>query len=67
MNRNVGKIDRVVRIIAGIAIIGAGVTFSSWWGAIGLLPLGTALIGWCPGYALFGASTCGKNEAYPAH
>jgi len=66
MKCNVGKIDRVARIVGGIAIIGAGVYFGSWWGAIGLLPLGTALIGWCPGYALFGASTCGKGEAHTA-
>ncbi len=58
MNKNVGGIDRALRAIAGIAIIGAGVYYQSWWGAIGLVPLLTALIGWCPLYPILGISTC---------
>ena len=56
--KNVGSIDRTIRIIAGIAIIGAGVYYQSWWGAIGAVPLLTGLMGWCPPYALFGWNTC---------
>jgi hypothetical protein len=56
--KNVGSIDRVIRIVAGIAIVGAGVYYQSWWGAIGAVPLLTGLIGWCPPYALFGWNTC---------
>ena len=61
MNCNVGKPDRAARAIAGLAIIGAGFYFGSWWGALGLILLGTALVGWCPAYALFGASTCERG------
>ncbi|MBG7601504.1 MAG: DUF2892 domain-containing protein [Gammaproteobacteria bacterium] len=58
MMKNVGSIDRVIRIVAGVAIIGAGVYYQSWWGAIGAVPLLTGLMGWCPPYALFGWNTC---------
>jgi hypothetical protein len=61
MQQNIGKIDRTLRIIGGIAIIGAGVYFQSWWGVIGVIPLATASIGWCPAYAPFGLSTRGKD------
>lgn len=58
MKCNMGKIDRILRGIVGIAAIGAGVYFQSWWGAVGLIPLGTAVLGWCPIYLPFGISTC---------
>ena len=58
MQTNVGTIDRVIRIIAGLTIVGAGLYYQSWWGAIGLVPLGTAVIGWCPAYLPLGISTC---------
>lgn len=58
MQRNVGSADRILRIIAGLGIIAAGMYFGSWWGAIGGVPLLTGLIGWCPPYAMFGISTC---------
>lgn len=52
-----GKTDRIIRSIVGIAVIAAGVYFQSWWGAIGIIPVGTALIGWCPAYLPFGISS----------
>jgi len=58
MKQNVGGADRIIRIIAGLAVIGAGVYFGSWWGALGLVLVGTAAIGWCPPYALLGINTC---------
>jgi len=58
MQRNVGSIDRTVRIVAGLGIIATGLYFGSWWGAIGAVPLLTGLIGWCPAYSPFGISTC---------
>ncbi len=64
MTRNVGGIDRILRIIVGLALI--SIVFvgpQTPWGWIGILPLATALIGWCPPYALFGISTCGKRSA----
>ncbi len=59
---NVGKADRMIRLLAGMAIIAAGVYYQSWWGAVGIVPIATALINWCPLYAPFGISTCGKDE-----
>ena len=58
---NIGKMDRIVRIAIGLAIIVAGLIYQSWWGAIGILPIFTATIRWCPGYVPFGISTCEKD------
>ena len=60
--KNVGSIDRAIRIADGIVIIGAGVYYQSWWGAIGAVPLLTGLIGWCPPYAIFGWNTCSTKK-----
>jgi hypothetical protein len=57
---NVGGIDKTVRLVAGIVIIGAGLYYQNWLGAIGIIPLGTALLGFCPLYSIIGASTCKK-------
>ena len=64
MNRNVGSTDKVIRVVLGAAIIGAGVYFQSWWGAIGALPILTALMGWCPPYAMLGINTCKGTKAH---
>ncbi|HET6272425.1 MAG TPA: DUF2892 domain-containing protein [Bacteroidota bacterium] len=58
MKRNVGTADRIIRAVLGIAAIGAGVYFGSWWGAIGIVLLFTAAIGWCPAYLPFGLNSC---------
>ncbi len=58
MKKNVGGIDKGLRIVLGLAIIGAGVAFASWWGAVGIVLLLTGLMGWCPPYAIFGMNTC---------
>lgn len=58
MKRNVGQTEKILRILAGIVIIAIGVIMNSWWGAVGLVPLLTGLINWCPAYAIFGISTC---------
>jgi Protein of unknown function (DUF2892) len=56
MKKNVGTLDRIIRI--GIGVILLSLAFSgNKWGFIGLLPLLTGLIGWCPPYQLFGFST----------
>lgn len=57
MQCNVGKTDRTIRIIAGIVLIAAGFYFKSWWGAIGIVPLLTGTLRWCPPYQLLGIST----------
>lgn len=60
MQCNVGKADRILRIVVGLTIIGAGVYYHNWLGAIGVVPLLTATLGWCPAYVPFKISTCGK-------
>jgi hypothetical protein len=57
MQQNVGGIDKILRIVAGLAIIGWGVYAQNWWGAIGAVPVLTALIGWCPVYLPLGISS----------
>ncbi len=57
MKANVGGIDRILRILVGVALVGWGIYARNWWGAIGLIPLFTALVGWCPLYTLIGVST----------
>ena len=54
---NVGKADRIVRVVAGLAVLTAGWRFHSLLGLIGLVPLLTATFGWCPAYRLFGINT----------
>ena len=57
MKKNVGSADKVIRIILGVAIIAFGIYSQSWWGLVGIVPLFTAFIGWCPAYNLIGVST----------
>ncbi|MDH4180450.1 MAG: DUF2892 domain-containing protein [Betaproteobacteria bacterium] len=61
MQVNVGGIDRAVRIVAGLALIlfalFSGSAYAAW-GWIGVVPLATGLIGWCPLYLPFGIRTC---------
>ncbi len=57
MKKNVGSVDKIIRIILGLVIIAYGIVESSWWGLIGLVPLLTAFMGFCPLYAPFKIST----------
>jgi len=61
MKCNMGKADRIIRVIISLIIIGLGVFYKSWLGAFGLIPLGTALTGWCPMYVPFSFATCKKE------
>lgn len=57
--RNEGKLDRALRVVAGLALLGlVFVGPQTAWGWIGIVPLATGLIGWCPAYSLLGISTC---------
>ncbi|MFY9972767.1 MAG: DUF2892 domain-containing protein [Chromatiaceae bacterium] len=59
MNTNIGTIDRALRVIVGIALIALAATGTiGLWGYIGVVPLATALLGWCPAYSLLGIKTC---------
>ena len=62
MKRNIGNADRIIRIVAGLAIIAYGIVNHTWLGAIGAVPLLTAFIGFCPAYCPLGISTVGKND-----
>lgn len=57
MEKNIGNTDRALRIIVGIAIIVLGILYQSWWGLVGLIPLVTAFVRWCPLYAPCGITT----------
>ena len=57
MKKNVGTIDMIVRIVLGVIILLVGLYFNTWWGLIGVLPIVTALVGWCPAYLPFNFST----------
>ncbi len=68
--KNLGPIDRILRLIVGIALIPIGLfLLGGWWGdaagilvaVLAIIPLGTSLIGSCPIYVPFGISTLGKK------
>jgi len=61
MKKNIGSLDKVLRILVGILIGAFGLYFKSWWGLLGLIPLFTAMINFCPLYKPFGISTCKKK------
>ena len=59
MLQNVGSVDRVIRVVAGLALIGATLYGAIGpWGWIGIVPLATGLFRFCPVYFPFGLSTC---------
>jgi len=60
---NMGKADRTIRGVLGVVVLLAGLVFKSWWGLIGLIPLVTALVGFCPAYVPFKINTGGKAES----
>lgn len=63
MQCNVGKTDRMVRIIGGLVIIAVGFVYQSWWGAIGIVPLLTGTLRWCPVYIPFKLNTDKSPQA----
>jgi len=70
MKRDVGTTDRIIRIAAGLFLLFQAVSNGHMWGYIGVVPLLTGSIGWCPLYSLLGISTvcgcsadrCGTNH-----
>ncbi len=58
MKRNIGNTERIIRMIVGLALL--SLFFygpQTLWGLIGIVPILTSIVGWCPPYALFGIST----------
>jgi len=59
MKKNIGSTERVIRVLSGLGIVSMAVAGPhSPWAFLGIIPLATGLIGWCPPYALLGISTC---------
>jgi len=59
MKVNEGTVDRALRVIAGLALIGLAATGKvGFWGYVGVVPLVTGLIGMCPVYSILGINTC---------
>lgn len=57
MKKNMGLLDRRIRLVLGLLIIAAGIYFKTWWGLIGVVFMATSLISSCPLYLPFGLST----------
>lgn len=57
MKCNVGKTDQSLRMIAGVGMIALGLAVQSWWGALGIIPLFTGIVRWCPAYVPLKIST----------
>lgn len=66
MTRNIGNTERVIRAVAGLAILSLVFILDGnarWFGLLGLMPLGTAAIGYCPPYKWLGIDTHAKKAA----
>jgi hypothetical protein len=61
MKLNVGGIDRILRIVVGLALVAWALMGGPVWAWIGIVPLGTGLIGFCPLYPIIGMNTCAKK------
>ena len=59
MTTNIGGIERILRIVIGLVLVALAATGQvGVWGWLGLVPLATGLLGWCPPYSLLGINTC---------
>jgi hypothetical protein len=59
ITKNVGSADKIARIVVGALLILLSLMGTiGWWGWIGIVPIATALMGWCPAYTLLGIKTC---------
>lgn len=64
MNANVGNVDRVIRIVLGLALLSllvVGEGQMKWLGLLGIVPIATALLRFCPLYKVLGMNTCGSK------
>ena len=63
MKTNEGNLDRILRVGAGLALIAAAATETiGMWGYIGVVPLATGALGWCPLYTVLGINTCPMKQ-----
>ncbi len=62
MKSNMGSIDRGLRIIVGLVLVGLALAGTvGWWGWLGIVPIVTGALGNCPLYSIIGVNTCGKS------
>lgn len=60
MEKNIGNLDKVLRVVVGIALLSLIFILKGdarWWGLIGIAPILTVVLGWCPAYTLLDVST----------
>jgi len=63
MTTNIHKIERVIRIVVGLGLVSlAFIGPANLWFLLGLVPLATGLLGWCPPYAMLGINTCNLGK-----
>lgn len=62
MSCNVGSIDRIIRILAGLGLIAWALTGGPVWAWVGIVPLATGVFKFCPAYTLIGLNTCGVKK-----
>lgn len=62
MKKNMGSVDRLIRLIVGAVIIVWGILTANWWGAVGIILLVTGLMNWCPLYIPFKISTIKSGD-----
>ena len=61
MKANVGGVDKILRIVAGLVLLSLILILEGntrWWGLVGIVPLATGLFNFCPLYTLLGINTC---------
>ncbi|MBI3570441.1 MAG: DUF2892 domain-containing protein [Gammaproteobacteria bacterium] len=66
MEQNIGGVDKALRIIVGLALLSLLFILEGnarWWGLIGIGPILTVVLGWCPAYTLIGISTCKAKKS----
>jgi hypothetical protein len=62
MKKNMGSLDKNLRLVVGIVILLVGYLNSSWWGLVGVVPIITSLVSFCPAYLPFNMSTLKKSK-----
>ena len=65
MRKNEGNLDRLIRFIIGLLVLSLWFALSGttkYWALLGLIPLLTSVLGWCPLYSLFGINTLGQRK-----
>lgn len=62
MTKNIHNVERIVRVVVGLGLVSmAFIGPANPWFFLGLIPVSTGLLGWCPPYAMLGISTCPRK------